>query len=184
MINLLPDGTKKQLRAARANVVIGYYLLILLCAAGFLALLLFGSMFLLDQTKQSAQALIQANDSQASAYSSTQEKLNELRSDLELSKTILDNEVLYSRLLPKIGQLMPEGTIIDSLRIQESSYQQPVEITIYAKSTDAVTSLRDRFQSSSLFSGVTIESVSSSGGISGYPVSASLTLTFNREAAK
>lgn len=185
MINLLPDGTKKQLRAARLNVTLSYYIIVLIFAALFLALLVFGSLFLLDQTKKSAEALIEANGNQASAYSSTQEQLNQLHNGLDLSKTILSSEVRYSRLLPAIGQLMPQGTIIDSLTLNEDAFMQPVELKIYASSTDLATQVRDNFQASSIFSQVNVQNVSDSDdSLDGYPVTSTLTVIFNRGAAQ
>jgi len=62
MINVMPDDTKKQLRAARANVTLTRYILTSLVAFGFLVAILFGSSFVLAQTQTSAEALIEAND--------------------------------------------------------------------------------------------------------------------------
>lgn len=185
MINLLPDGTKKQLRAARLNVTLSYYILILIFAAIFLAFLIFGSLLLLDQTKKSAESLIEANGNQAAAYSSTQEQLNQLHNGLELSKSILSNEVRYSQLLPAIGQLMPQGTIIDSLTLNDDAFTQPIELKIYASSTDLATKVRDNFQASSLFSQVNVQNVSDSDdNIDGYPVTSTLTVILNKGAAQ
>lgn len=185
MINLLPDETKKQLRAARMNVLLLRYILIVTIAAGFLALLLFGSLFLLDQTKQSAQTLIDANDTQAAAYSSTQAELKTLSEDLTAAKTILDNEVFYSTALTKLGQLMPAGTVIGELNLNQAAFSQPTELKVYATSSSELATLRSVLQQSPLLRSVTFQRIAESGdGIEGYPVSVTVSLIFNGEATR
>lgn len=184
MINLMPDVAKKELRAARTNVVLLRYLAILIGAAAFLALVIYGSIFLLSLTKNSSQQLIDANDTKAAIYSDTKQQVSNLSSQLIEAKSALDQEVSYSQILISLGQLMTPGTIIDKLSIGSEAFEgKPVTLKIFAKSTDATVTLRDRFQSSSLFSDVQFETISdSSGGIDGYPVSATLTLTFVRSS--
>src|SRR5689334_1332719 len=113
MINLMPDDTKKELRAARVNVLLIRYMGVIFLAFGFLVLILFGAYLLLDQTKLSAQRLIDANDTKAEVYSSTKTQIETLSNQLSEAKGILDQEVLYSNVLAHIGQQMVPGTIID-----------------------------------------------------------------------
>jgi len=81
---------------------------------------------------------------------------------------------------------MPEGTVIDKMSLNAASFTgTPVSLKIYTKTNEATVALRQKFQSTPLFSNVNFESVSgSSSGIAGYPVSISLTLTLNKAGAQ
>lgn len=182
MINLMPDESKRQLRAARANVLLLRYLFILMAAAGFLAFAIAGAYYLLGQTQSSAKELIAASDTEAGAYSETKNQVDQLSAQLSEARGILNSEIAYSNVLVNIGQLLPSGTVIDSIDLNESSFNgTPVSMTIYGTSTDAVVSARDRFQRSSFFSSVNFQSVSEGdNSVPGYPVSAEMTLIINR----
>jgi Tfp pilus assembly protein PilN len=184
MINLMPDDAKKEIRSARVNVILTRYIFIILFAFGFLILLLGGSYVVLTQTKASAQRLIDANGTKAEVYSTTKAQVDALSSRLSETKSILNQEILYSNVLMNIGQQMPAGTVIDSIALDTASFAgTPITLKAYAKTTNAAVALREKFQSSPIFTKVNFESVSGTTGIDGYPVSVSMTLTVTKAAA-
>lgn len=186
MINLLPNDYRKELRAARANVILLRYMGVLALAGLFLAFTIYGSIFLLEQTRSSAKILIASNDTKADVYDSTKNQIDALSGSLVEAKSILDQETPYSNILTNLAQLMPANTVIGKLTLDAKTIStSPVTMTIYAKTTNDTVTLKDRFQNSPLFSNVNFETVSdSNSGVSGYPVSATLTLTINKAATK
>lgn len=186
MINLMPDEAKRELRAARTNVIIVRYMCIIFIACLFLLLILFGSYFLLGQTRDSAQRLITTNDTKAEVYSATKSQVDNLSASLSQARGILDQEVLYSNVLVNFAQLMPAGTVLNKLTLDTTSFgATPLNLTVYAKTTNDAVILKDRFQNSPLFSNVNFQTISdTTGGIAGYPVSVTMTLTLNKAAAK
>ena len=186
MINLMPDSAKIEIRAARINVTLARYIIVISLAFLFLVLLLGGSYVLLTQTKASAQLLIDSNDTKAAVYSSTKNQVDSLSSKLIETKSILDQEILYSKVLTNIGQQMPEGTVLDQITLDAKSFTgAPVSLKAYAKNNDTAVILRQKFQTSKLFSNVNFQSVSdSASGIPGYPVSVSLTLVISKVTTK
>jgi len=186
MINLMPDNAKKEIRSARTNVILTRYIIIIVLAFAFLTMLLAGSYVVLTQAKQSAQRLIDANGTKAEVYSSTKAQVDTLSSGLSETKSILNQEVLYSKVLINIGQQMPTGTVIEKISLDAASFTgTPLSLKAYAKTTEAAVALREKFQSSPIFTNVSFESVSdTSGGIAGYPVSVSMTLTITKAATQ
>lgn len=186
MINLMPDEAKKQLRAARVNVLLVRYIIVVAIAFGFLVMILAGSYVLLTQTKDSAQQLVDASDTKAEVYNETKTQVDALSKKLTAAKLILDQETLYSKALINIGRLTPSGTVIDKIKLNTSSFSgSPLTLQVYAKSTESAVKLRENFQASPFFTGVSFQSISdSSGGITGYPVSATMTLTITKAAAR
>ena len=186
MINLLPDDTKVQLRAARTNVLLVRYILVIFLAFAFAMLILVGAYFLLNLNKASAQQIIDANDTKAGVYSDTKTQVDALSAKLAEAKGLLDQELLYSKALENIGQQVPAGTIIDKISLDATSFNgTAMTLKVYAKTTAEALAMRDNFQNSPFFSNVSFQTVSdTNGGIANYPVSATLTVSLNKAIAK
>lgn len=183
MINLLPDNTKQQLKAARVNVILLRYTFIIALAFAFIVLVFIGSHFLLSLSKSSSEELIASNDTKAQAFSQTQAEIAALSGNLSVAKSVLDQQVDTAKLLRALGQVMPAGTVLESIALNETAYNgAPLNLKVYAASTDATVGLRDQFQSNPVFTNVNLASISESDGIPGYPVSATISLTINRAA--
>jgi Tfp pilus assembly protein PilN len=185
MINLLPDDFKKELRASRTNVTLLNYLIILAVGVIFLAVLFVGVYYVLTNTKSDAQSIIKQNNSKTSALASTEQQALSLRASLSTAKVILDQEVDYSKVVTGIAQVMPAGTVLASLSLSSTTFGTPIILQANAKSIDDALALKDSFSKSSLFSNVSIQTLTSTGGTaSGYSTSVSLGLTINKSAAK
>jgi hypothetical protein len=77
---------------------------------------------------------------------------------------------------------MPAGTVLGDITLNTASFSgTPIDIKAYAKTTAEAGEIKPRFESSTLFSQVTLVSTDDSTGIDGYPISVSMTVVFNRE---
>lgn len=185
MINLLADERKDQLRAARVNVILSRYIAIIVMAVVFVLAVLYFSYTVLQNTKTNADSIVQSNDVKATVYSGAQSQLDSLSSKLTQAKSVLNQDVSYSHILTNLGQLMPAGTILDSLDLNASSFSgAPVEIKAYAKTSEEAAALPGHLQSSPMFSLVTLKSTDSANGTDGYPVSVTLSVVFNKAGIK
>lgn len=181
MMNLLPTDMKTEIRAARTNVILVRYIGILLIALLVIGGVIYGTFVLLQFTNQSAKSLIEANDVQAGVYSQTKSQVDTLSASLASAKTILNDEVLYSKVLIDIAQLMPPGTVIDKIALNKASFNgTPIALTVYATTTETAVQLQEKFRSSTLFSSINFQTMDVSGGVAGYPVSVSMTAALNR----
>jgi len=185
MINLMPDDDKKQLRAARTNVRLLNYFLILVVAAAFLLLVLYGSSFLLRQTQTSAEQLILANDTKAEVFNETQSQISDLSGRLTDARSVLDGQSSYGKIVRAIGDRMTAGTVIKELALTPAAIRgESFVVTIYAVSSTATVELRESLEQSGTFSDISIASITESGAIAGYPVSASMTLSLTPGAGR
>lgn len=183
MINLMPYDTKKEIRSARLNVILGRYIIVVLLAFGFLALLLAGSYVVLTQTKESAQRLIDIGGSNSNPNGSTESQVRALNSTLSQAGMTLNQGVSYSDTLINIGQQMPAGTVLDSLTLNAASFgSTPITLKVYAKTTDDITALQQKFQSTPDFENVKV--IPDTASINGYPVSASVTFIITKAVAQ
>ena len=186
MINLLPNEQKEDIRAARANVIIVRYIVIITCAILFIGIALYVSYSVLRITMNSANDVIAANDVKASVYSETKKEVDGLSSQLADAKAILDQEVQYSKVLVKIGQLMPAGTVLGAMTLKDENFvggqtssAAPIEVTAYARSATEASQLQTQCQGSPLFNKVELKSTGTES-IDGYPVNIILSIVLNK----
>ncbi len=174
MINLLPIETKKQLRAARTNVMLANFLIITSFAAGFLMLAFAATyLFLLNQkdvaTKQSKTTQQTSINFQANA--------------LPTAGNILSQQTLYSNIVLGIANMIPSGVILDKLPLDESTLGTAITLQFYASSTEKANLLKQAVQASPLFSSVSIQPtiVGGSSAPSEYPIAISISATINSQ---
>jgi len=185
MINLLPYNAKNEIRAARTNVILMRYIVMLAAAMIFLGVVGFSVYTILMDTKTSAENTIKDNLAKASSYTTYENQATALRNSLSTAKVVLDKEVRYSKVITGIAALMPSGAVLDSLNLSTTSFGTPTTLTVYAKTTANALAVKDSFQSSPLFSNVAFVSISSSSQQSkDYPITASLSVTINKGAAQ
>jgi Tfp pilus assembly protein PilN len=186
MINLLPDIAKSEIQAARSNVKLFNYLIIVCLGIVFLAFITVGVYFVMASTQASADAIVSDNRTKTAAYSSVQAQADALQASLVSANTILNSEVVYSKVVTGIAAAMPTGSVLQSLTLSATTFDAPITLTIYSKSTDDALKLKDNFQKSPLFSNVNFQALSTTAGTAAnvYPVSATIGLTINKAAAK
>jgi capsular polysaccharide biosynthesis protein len=186
MINLLPTTFTAEIRAGRTNVILIRYIFITVIAFAFLVLILAGSVILLDITKRSSDQLIEANAVAAAEYSATSAEIDRLKDNLNVSKSILNNQVSYSKVLQKITTAMPAGTVLQEILLNDADFDgtKPVAIKFYAVTNDAANLLGPALQAVPGFTKAEIDTISDTTGIPGYPISAVLTVTLSRSAGQ
>jgi hypothetical protein len=185
MINMLPPDTKKELRAARTNVALLQYLLILVLAAVFLGSASYGVHVYFNDTKTKAEDLITLQSTDHVDQSQPIEvEAQALRNSLANARIVLNNEIRYSDILLAIAAQLPEGVIIKEITLNKQILSQPLSLNIFAVSTDAALKIESSFaEKPDVFSGFSLQSLSSSTSSDPkYPVSASIIFTINRAA--
>ena len=181
MINLLPETRKKDIRAARTSVILLRYMGILLLAFAFIFGVFTFSRLAIENDERRSKELISANDSTADVYANTKAEVDALSAGLTETKTILDQEIRYSKVLAAIAQQMPSGTVLESLQLDASAFSgESVEVKVFAKTNEDAVKLREQFQANPALSNVSFQTIDETGGISGYPVSVTLSFGLNR----
>lgn len=164
MINLLPDEVKRDIRAARMNVILlQYNFFTLLAMIVVVGLCLMFFVFLnvshssaaeaSNQNKQAAQSL---NDVMAAA--------EDYRKDLQTAKSIFDKSINFTEVVFAITRLVPKGVVLTQIDIKKDTFGQPVVFSAYAKSYEQATKLKENFQKSDLFTNVFLQNLSDASG--------------------
>lgn len=189
MINLLPDDTKKQIKAARLNSILVKYLFILLFASAFLILSCLGVYILLINSKPKAATSHQtsstsSSQSNQSEYSIAKSQLDTITTNITNSKALLQNQVSYSNIIVSIGENLPPNVVLANLSLSNTNLGTPIVLSAKAKSSSDVAKTKDSLQKSQIFTNVGIQGEKTIPNDStGYPISFSINLTINKSAA-
>lgn len=183
MINLLPPETKAQLGAARANRLLLRYNFLLLAAIAFL-LVAIGLVYVyLGSTKASAETAIAENISRAGDYGSVEAEASSLQQSLANVKQILDSDTTYTKIVLEIASVLPTGVVLDTLNLDSATFGTPTALTVKVTDYSTVLRLKDSLQQSSLFTNVSIQTISNDGS-GQYPLSATFAVTIRKDAAR
>ncbi len=161
MINLLSPETKKQIRAARMNVVLVNYCM-LICVTALCLAAVFGVGFWADMNDQ--QAAQQAKDASVTAageYANTRKAAEAFAKDLTTAKAILANNVSFSKLLTDIASVVPSGVILNNLSLGGTTTKNaPITISGRATSSQKAIDLKNSLEASPIFENVSFINVS------------------------
>jgi hypothetical protein len=181
MINLLPQEEKKQIRAARTNVVLLRYSLFSFGAILFLLGTVIVALYYLKTSEELANSAIQDNVAKEGEYAQIKTEADSFKNELSNAKTILDSQVSYAKAALVIAKLLPNGTSLNEITLSEKSFGTPMPLTVNIANEEAAVALLKNFSSSSYFSGVTKGKISVGSGQ--YPYTMEITVTMSKEAA-
>lgn len=182
MINLLPDTNKKELRAARMNVILLRYNIFTVITVFLFLLALGGFYFFLTTTKAAAEESNSENQAKANSYSNTKKAADEYRANLATAKQILANKVNYTSVVLGITELLPKGVVLDNINLSAKDFGNQTVIAAHASNYDAVTQLKQNFQQSKVFSNVFFQTINDTGDSpdKNHPISVNISVKINK----
>lgn len=121
MINLIPPAQKEAITFARRNrilldwigkIIIGTLLLITIVGFGYL--------YLNRSVRTYASQVASTSDQlKVKNLDETQSRVNDISATLKLVVQVLSKEILFSKLLQKIGSAIPSGSVLTNLQISK-----------------------------------------------------------------
>ncbi len=185
MLNLLPAPEKRQLHAARTNLILIRYTFVILLAFAFTLLILGGSYFLLTMTKASAEQLIESNVTKAGAFEDTQAQIAALSSNLATAKSLLDQQTSYTKALAVIGQGLPSGAVLGDLTLETPNFNgSPIAMIVHTKTSDIASQVQQKLSGTPGVTSVILNSVGEDKDVADYPFSADITLVISPEVTR
>lgn len=158
MINLLPPEMKRQMRAARMNVVLVNYCLLVVATAVLLGMVFVVGFWADMNDRNLAESARIENDATAKTYGDTRAQADAFAKDLSVAKTILANNVSFSQLILDIAHVVPKGVILNTLSLggTTATSNSPIDISGRAANTDAAKRLKNSLEESPIFENVSI----------------------------
>lgn len=121
MINLLPLETRTERQFGRKNRILVGYVVALLITALLVAVVMVGSLKLFGTDEASLKSEIDENNIKILTLQKDTSELNKTVSKLETTDKLFENNITFSTLIPRIGSLLPNGSILNALSLTGES---------------------------------------------------------------
>ncbi|MGH7195770.1 MAG: PilN domain-containing protein [Candidatus Saccharimonadales bacterium] len=187
MINLLPPDIKQAYRYARLNQRLLRWLLAFGLAIGGVIIITISGLVMINGSINHYKKRINDAKTQLASQNSpaTQQKVTDITNNLKLMVKVLSKEVLFSKLLTRLGNITPPNVILTNLSISQTD--SAIDITAQTANYSAATQLQVNLAdpANQIFSQADIVSITCSGA-SGqaanpkYPCTATIRALFTK----
>ena len=163
MINLLSDEQKRDIKAARINVMLIRYSITLLLLGLLIAAVYGTGYWILSQEDASIDEKLASQSEKTKAFAEVEKSADQFRDNLKVAKAILDHETSYSTFLITLAGDIPAETILTNISLGSSTTtvgaKDPgLEIAARASSYEKILALKNSLEQSELFEDVNIVS--------------------------
>lgn len=179
-INLLDANAKRDLKAARLNVVLATYCVIVGIALICVVLLILFSHWWLTNKTATANTEQAEHQSQTSSYDSIRGQAATFSSNLGKIQSVLNNRSHYNTALLNIAASLPAGASVNNIALTPTFLTTPLQIIATTPTNQAALALKEKLSASPIYSKVTLDSVNC-GGTNGNNCAVSLTATLNQK---
>ncbi len=183
MINLLPQETKNQYRAARMNVLLLRYNILLICASIFLTLAIGFSYVYLSSVSSTADGTIADNNNKALSYNTVKTQADAFTSQLSDASATMDAQISYSKAILSLSNAMPNGSSLSTLKLDSTSFSTPIQLTFNIADEATAIRLLEQLEASPVISNVSRGDVTLQA-TGRYQFSMDVTLTLDKELAQ
>lgn len=192
MINLLSPHDKRELRAARRNIILRRYTILVALTLLAIGAIFSGGIYIATTKRMAAERELESDRSQASEYQETRETAERFEANLNIARRILADEITYSTLITDIAQALPDNAILTDLTLNPEVLGTSSTLSAMTVNYEAALNLQERLEESPLFSDVSLISVSlgddstnpEGPAASNFPVQVQLSATINNPNAQ
>jgi Tfp pilus assembly protein PilN len=186
VINLLPPNVKEDRAYGRRNISMLIYSGALLGTAVTTAAIMIISLQFVSLDEPTLNKKIQDNQVTISALEKNVKTVEDVARRLETAAKIRDQSIGFSELLPKIGAVLPEGVVLNSLSLTGGA-TDPLQLEIDLTNANLTSVMIKNLVESDLFEAADITSLTPLGTGEGgetikYQFTASITASFTGTA--
>ena len=188
MINLLPPDYKSELVFARKNTMLKNWLIMSCLGVIGIVLIIAAGYLVINRSTASSQTQVNQIRQQLGAQKleETQAQVADISDSIKLALSVLEREILFSKLLSQVGSAMPNGTSLQSLTI--NSTQGGIDLTAgatsYQTATQVQVNLADPnnkiFEKADIIN-VTCDSKAATAAAADYPCTVSIRALFAKD---
>jgi len=182
VINLLPPAYRQTLRSHRLNTAAKKWLVVIWLSTLGLVLVMGGGWFYMNQQSKNLKQSIASTNQQLTDQNldQVQQDAKTLTTNIKTINQVLGREIRFSDLIQDIGKVMPSGTVLDSLMLNQVSGALDLSASAkdYASAAQIAVNLSD--PNNQIFNKVDIVSISCSNNASAYPCSGTFKALFNK----
>lgn len=156
MINLLSPHDKRELRAARRNIILRRYTVLVAMTLIAVAFVFGGGIFIAMRDRMAAERELEVDRQQATEYQETRQAAEQFEANLNIARRILSDEISYSTLVIDIAKTLPSDAVLTDLTLNPSIFGSPTTLSARTTSYETALTLRDSLEASPLFSDVSL----------------------------
>lgn len=151
------------LEYAKRNTVLRRYFELCTLAVVFLAALMVGSYYYLNQQRINTEAELALNKENVAELEPIQAEAEELSRTINTISAIFARDVNFSNMLTDIGTLMPTGSVLSGLELSGVDAKSPLVVSAQVDTEKKAAVLRNNLEASDLFDSAKILSISRIG---------------------
>ncbi|HEV2403376.1 MAG TPA: PilN domain-containing protein [Candidatus Saccharimonadales bacterium] len=184
MINLLPPQLKSDYRYARYNHRLFHWIIAFILATAGVVLMAIGGLIAMNNSIDRYNAQLASTQAHltSQSFADTEKQVAAISNNLKLMVQVLSKEILFSKLLNRLGTITPANVILTNLSISQN--QSAIDITAQTTGYNAATQLQVNLAdpSNQIFSKADIVSISCATGSTianpAYPCTATIRAQF------
>lgn len=129
----MPPQSKEDVLYARRNAKLVKWITgIIIAAIGSFVIIAFGQLYLIQSTKTYARQIEEGQEKlRIQKLEETQNRVNEISSNVKLVLQVLSREILFSKVLRQVGAAIPSGAVLTQLTINK--VEGGIDLTFEAK---------------------------------------------------
>lgn len=180
MINLLPPAIKEDRIFGKRNRILVGYAIAFVVTAILVILIMLISLRFVSADKNTITKSINENETLINSLKSDTSELNKIVKRLSVTHELFKDTVSFSELIPQIGSLLPEGTIINGLELT-GGITDPLALTVRMNNPNLAPVVQKNLVESEIFEAADIITLNV-GGQSDDGADQSLSNTYPSEA--
>jgi len=182
MINLLPFDLRKERLYGRRNKILFSFVLCLFVTAGIVSFIMIGGIGFVGSEEEGIAAEIASNNEQILKLESEIKDVSSVALRLRAADKLFDSSIVFSELVPQIGSLLPQGTIINSLALTGGE-TDPLTLDVNLSGANLAPVLQSNLIQSELFEAADVNSITPLGNTDTiYQFNASVSVSFTGSA--
>ncbi len=186
MINLLPTEQKHQLLYAKRNRSLLHWCMAAgIAIAGIGGMVVFGQLYI-AKAEENMQNTVENTTARitSAALESSNKEYESLASGVKTVVQILQKQLLFSQLVPKIGSVLPDGAVLTGLTLTSGDVALDLQIETTSANTASQTQVNFADPKNQLFDKADIVSISCEDeGDDPYPCNLSMRALYKSDAS-
>lgn len=184
MINLLPPIQLQNTKAAKLNLILVRYIIILSGAFLFVLIALFVTYQFLANSATAADTKKAENEASARELAPIEAQADALRGEIDSAKTLFDSQYRYSLVLLRLSQAIPNGSALTTVNLSEDMFNEPMVFDFSITGEAAAVALQKSLTESPYFFDVTLSKLNTNSSNRAYPYTLTITTRVDRSIAQ
>lgn len=184
MINLLPNEMREEREYGRKNRVLLGYSFAVMTTVILVSVIMIGSLQFIGRDTEQIQQTIVENEADIVRLEREIMDLRDVSTRLQSAGKLYEQSVIFSELIPRIGGILPQGSVINGLSLSDGADGDTLSLSVSLLTADLAPVLQQNLISSDLFEAADIGSITPTNDENSiYTFTATVNVSFAEQTA-